>query len=229
MRDVPDHQLAQEALETVDFVVSAQVVPPLDLPYVDALLPIATWGEVEGTYVNMEGRLAIGAAGVQSPGQARPTKAYVANWNRLFRLEFDTEALWDPFDMADGDLMVHGALPDSKVNPLTRPELSISEGNWQVIEGDWVMENGLPSEVLMPREMEFVARVHPSEAEALGIAATGGFVQALTQDGSVLLGVRGDAAIPVRTLWIPRASRHDWALHVQGLTGLARAEEVPSI
>lgn len=228
-RDLPDRQLAEQALAQADYVVSAQVVPPLDMPYIDALLPVATWGEVEGTYVNMEGRLSIGAAGVQPPGQARPTRTYVANWGRLFRQDFGLDDEWDPFDSAQGDLIARAGDNRGPAQAVPLPVARDASREWTVIEGDWVMENGMPSEILEPRETEFAARVSPEDAARLGIGEHGGYVEAQTAGGTVMIGVQRDPAIVERTLWIPRGSRHDWAQHLEGLVKLTRAEEVPSV
>ncbi|POB11960.1 2Fe-2S iron-sulfur cluster-binding protein [Sulfobacillus sp. hq2] len=228
LREFPDRKLAQQALEKADYVVSAQVVPPLDMPYIDALLPVATWGEVEGTYVNMEGRLSIGAAGVQPPGQARPTRSYVVNWARLFRQEWQDDA-WDVFDNAEGDVLIRADAAVASEITLTRPATKPADGVWTVIQGAWVVENGLPSEILEPRETEFVGRISPDDAARLQIGAEGGYVQAQTSEGSVLIAVRPDPAIMEHTLWIPRGSRHDWAQHLEGVLTLMRPEEVPSV
>ncbi|SMC05285.1 NADH-quinone oxidoreductase subunit G [Sulfobacillus thermosulfidooxidans DSM 9293] len=230
LRDFPDKVLAKEALEAVDYVISAQIRPPLDMPYVDALLPVATWGEVEGTYVNMEGRIALASAGVQPPGQSRPTKTYLVGWARLFKQVFGTEDLWDLFDDVAGDLIPRDQdMEQSRVVPITRPASSDDPALWRVIQGEWVFENGLPSEILEPRLTPFIARIHPDEAKILQIPEEGGYVDVITSFGTFTLGVRPDDAIPLRTLWVPRTSHYDWITDLHDVKGLSRREEVKSL
>ncbi len=231
MREFPDRVLAQEALAAVDYVVSAQIRPPLDMPYVDALLPVAAWGEVEGSYVNMEARVAIAAAGVQPPGQCRPTKSYMAGWARLFQQAFKVEEEWDLFADTEGDLIPrHGNGGDEMMpQAVERPQLPEDPGQWKVIRGDLVWENGIPSEILEPRFTPFVGRIHPLEAEALNIGPEGGYVDIETAAGTVSLDVRADSSIPERTLWVPRSSHYDWNVLLNEVRQIKRREEVRSL
>lgn len=230
LREFPDQALAKEALEAVDYVVSAQIRPPLDMPYVDALLPVATWGEVEGSYVNMEARIALAAAGVQPPGQCRPTKTYLVGWARLFKQVFGTEESWDAFDDLAGDLLPRTSENEgAAVVPVTRPVSEEEPVAWQVIRGDWVIENGIPSEILEPRHTPFVGRIHPDEAKALDISDNGGYVDVLAASGVVTIGVRPDPSIPLRTLWVPRGSHHEWNTSLHGVQALKKREEVRSV
>ncbi|MCL4495756.1 MAG: 2Fe-2S iron-sulfur cluster-binding protein [Firmicutes bacterium] len=230
LRDFPDRDLAREALEAVDYVVSAQIRPPLDLPYTDALLPVAAWGEVEGSYVNMEGRVAVAAAGVQPPAQSRPTKTYMVGWARLFQQTFGVEAEWDLFEDIEGDLIPRNAdEEDMTPQPLKRPDPVEDPTQWRVIRGELVLENGIPSEILEPRISLFVGRIHPDEAQALHIPAEGGYVDVETSSGTITIGVRADESIPERTLWVPRSGHYEWIASLNGVKQLKRREEVKSL
>lgn len=229
LRDFPDRVLAEEALAAVDHVVSAQIHPPLDMAHVDALLPVATWGEVEGSYVNMEARVAAAAAGVQPPGQCRPTKSYMVGWARLFQHVFEVEEQWDLFEDLEGDLISrYERTEEIAIQAVERPQLTEDPSQWRLIRGDWVMENGIPSEILKPRFSPFVGRIHPREAEALNIAQEGGYVDAETAVGTITLGVRADESIPERTLWIPRSGHYEWIALLNEVKQLKRREEVKS-
>lgn len=153
----------------------------------------------------------------------------MANWGRLFRQDFGLDDEWDPFDSAQGDLISRAGNNQGPAQAVPRPGTRDASQEWTIIEGDWVMENGMPSEILEPRETEFAARVSPEDAARLGIGEHGGYVEAQTAGGTVMIGVQRDPAIVERTLWIPRGSRHDWAQHLEGLVKLTRAEEVPSV
>ncbi|QBQ53569.1 NADH-quinone oxidoreductase subunit NuoG [Nitrosococcus wardiae] len=71
--DCANPLLAQKALGNADFVVSLTAFrSPAMLEYADVLLPIGTFVETSGAYVNAEGRWQSFSGAVSPPGEARP-------------------------------------------------------------------------------------------------------------------------------------------------------------
>ncbi len=71
MADVPNRDLAEAAFAAVSTVVSVDTFNTASTARADVVLPAAAWGEVDGTFCNLEGRLSPLAAKVTAPGQAR--------------------------------------------------------------------------------------------------------------------------------------------------------------
>jgi len=70
IRECPDPQLAEQALEAADFVVSFDAFVTDSSAKADVLLPAACWGEVDGTVTNIEGRVQRLSKSVVPKGQA---------------------------------------------------------------------------------------------------------------------------------------------------------------
>ena len=70
---MPDIGRVREALQRAEYVVVQECFSGTDtVPYADALLPAATWGEKDGTVTNSERRISRVRAAVAPPGQAKP-------------------------------------------------------------------------------------------------------------------------------------------------------------
>ncbi len=72
LADVPDRELALAAFEAVSTVVAVDCLMNDSVNAADIVLPAAMSGEVDGSFVNLEGRLSPLQAKVTPPGQARP-------------------------------------------------------------------------------------------------------------------------------------------------------------
>ena len=71
LSDFPDHDLAQRALERVDFLVAVETVLNPSSMHADLVLPAAGYAERGGTTTNLEGRVTRLAAKVVPPGVSR--------------------------------------------------------------------------------------------------------------------------------------------------------------
>ncbi len=69
--DVPDRGLVERAFDGVSEVVSVDLFMTESCRRASVLLPAAGFGEVDGSFLNLEGRLSPVAAKVTPPGQAR--------------------------------------------------------------------------------------------------------------------------------------------------------------
>ncbi|MDH5835003.1 nitrate reductase [Luteimonas kalidii] len=70
---MPDIGRVREALQRAEYVIVQEAFADTDtVPFADALLPAATWGEKDGTVTNSERRISRVRAAVAPPGQAKP-------------------------------------------------------------------------------------------------------------------------------------------------------------
>lgn len=200
IREYPDRDLAERALRAAKRVVYEGLFLPAGADMVDAVVPGAGWGEVYGTYVNMEGRLQVAMATVQPPGQARPVRTYLTSWSHALQKSFDLGDEWDPYDDDSGDFVPREALPEVTAiePPVERPA---GTGFWLIPE-QVVIEGGLPSEILEPRRLQNPGRIAPEDATRLGIAP-GDTVTVEGVRGSIRIRVEPDPKVPAGRLMVP--------------------------
>ncbi len=173
LREYPDRRRAEEALTSVERVVQEGLFAPEGQEHYHAVVPGAGWGEVIGTYVNMEGRSQAAQAPAIPPGQARPVRTYLLAWAHALKknLVFDEDGSGPgkvAADMPGGDS--RGAIA-----PVTRPESRAQTGDELVVIGAArVMEGGLPSEFLAPRvAKDLPGRLSMEDARRLEIGQAG--------------------------------------------------------
>ncbi|MEM7275672.1 MAG: molybdopterin-dependent oxidoreductase [Actinomycetota bacterium] len=70
--DFPDSKLAREALDNVETIIAVDGFETASSSRADIFLPAALYGEVDGTFCNLENRLSPITAKVTAPGLARP-------------------------------------------------------------------------------------------------------------------------------------------------------------
>ncbi len=70
--DFPDSHLAREAFEHIDTVIAVDSFKTASSSRADIFLPVAMFGEADGTFCNAEARLSPLSAKVTAPGLARP-------------------------------------------------------------------------------------------------------------------------------------------------------------
>lgn len=98
--DCVNPMLARKALQNSDFVVSLTAFrSQAMLEYADVLLPIGTFAETSGTFVNVEGRWQSFTGAVSPPGEARPAWKVLRVFANLLQIPgFDylsSEELYD--------------------------------------------------------------------------------------------------------------------------------------
>ena len=67
----PDLQFAREGLERADFLVACDLFETETTQLADVVLPLASWAELDGDYVNLEGRNQTARAAIKPIGEAR--------------------------------------------------------------------------------------------------------------------------------------------------------------
>jgi NADH-quinone oxidoreductase subunit G len=134
--DHPDTVLASQALEQVKTIIAVDCFRTASSSLAHVVLPAAMFGEVDGTFCNLEGRLSPLRAKVTAPGLARPDWMIAADlaaaigpdlgFDSLDQLREEMRAVIDGFPAMDWDGA--GALADG---PLVR-----LERNWDLEFGD---------------------------------------------------------------------------------------------
>jgi NADH-quinone oxidoreductase subunit G len=71
VNDYPDAALIKQAMERVTTVISVDAFVTASAAMADVILPAAIFGEVDGSFLNLEGRLSPLTAKVTPPGQAK--------------------------------------------------------------------------------------------------------------------------------------------------------------
>ena len=72
LADVPDRQLAEQALAGAGTVVAVDLFGTDTVARADVVLPAVASTELDGTFTNLEGRVSVVARKVTSPGTSRP-------------------------------------------------------------------------------------------------------------------------------------------------------------
>ena len=78
LADVPDRQLAEQALAGAGTVVAVDLFGTDTVARADVVLPAVASTELDGTFTNLEGRVSVVARKVTSPGTSRPDWAIAA-------------------------------------------------------------------------------------------------------------------------------------------------------
>jgi NADH-quinone oxidoreductase subunit G len=136
LRDFPDAALAAAAFERVRTVVSVDTFMTSSTQRADVILPAAMFGEVDGTFLNLEGRISPVRAKVTAPGQARPDWMIAAEvaqaaggelgFTRLDQLQADISATVPGFESVRWES--DGVASDGPILAFERSwELSLSE------------------------------------------------------------------------------------------------------
>jgi NADH-quinone oxidoreductase subunit G len=131
LADYPDAALAARAFEQVDTIIAVDCFATESASQADLFLPAAMFGETDGTFCNIEGRLSPIRAKVTAPGLARPDwqiAAEVASFldasllpETLAELRAEMAATIDGLPNLEWDALTIGAMQATD-GPLFRPE-----------------------------------------------------------------------------------------------------------
>ena len=90
----PDREFVRESLEKVDFLVACDLFETETTEIADVVLPLCSWAEYTGDYVNLEGRVQTAHRAVRPKDQSRPGYEIMEDLARKFEVElFDDEHL----------------------------------------------------------------------------------------------------------------------------------------
>lgn len=213
--DVADPAALDRALGEAELVVAFTAFDhPRLRERADFLLPIASFGETSGTFVNAEGRWQSFPGAVPPPGAARPGWKVLRALGSLLALPgftwMSSEEVRDELRARVGEAKIEvcgiahlGALP----RPLDGLERCADVPAYAV---DALVRRA-PSLQATPDGGEVCARLHPDEIERLGLA---GAARVRVRQGTAeaVLPLTPDAAVPEGVAWIPGAAPNTRAL-----------------
>jgi NADH-quinone oxidoreductase subunit G len=230
VRDYPDGDLAARALERVPAVYFAGWFPPRAHHTLSAMLPTAAWAEVTGAYANMEGRMEVAHAAAAPPGQARPGRSLLAALARAMQKPIRFGEEFDPFEGLDGDLIPRRAAEQAEL-PKAGPPAAADDGGFRLITGEVVAVAHPPSEIAARTTERHPVRLHPEDAERVGMEGATGTIEIRQGDRHFTVGARRDQRIPKGRVFVPRGledapvNRLDSRVGVQ-VAAVRAAEEV---
>ncbi|MEU4694558.1 NADH-quinone oxidoreductase subunit G [Actinoplanes sp. NPDC023714] len=201
--DLADPLLAEQALDTVPFVVSLELRQSAVTRRADVVLPIAPAVEKAGTYMDWEGRLR--SFGAVLPGTAMTDGRVLEAIAALLEVTLNT-----------GDVQAVrrelGALPAASarpVPPVSEPATTARPGEREAVLATWHQLIDLGTlldgdEILAGTARPPVARIGKALAESLGVA-DGDLVTVSTGRGGVTLPA-AIADLPPAVVWLPTNS-----------------------
>jgi len=206
--DCWDSAAAAKAVDGAEFVVAmTPFITERMKQYADVLLPIGTFSETSGTFVNLEGRWQS-FGGVAAPvGEARPGWRVLRVLGTLMDLdgfEFDTSEQV----LADLRKLV-GELPAVSVPAWRRPAVQpvgaklVRTGGVPIYGGDALVRR---AKALQETSHAKPAAAYLSAADAAALGVQDGDRVRVRQAGEAVLPVVVDDDVPAGTVWVPAAT-----------------------
>lgn len=203
---------ALRAMQEAEFVaVFTPYVSESMRGYADAILPIATFAETRGTYVNAEGRWQTADPAVQPPGQARPAWRILRVLAEHFGLEGFTygscQQVLDEIKAQTGEATgFEGRLHESRaVHTRVAPEgiYRVSATPMYAVDNVVRRANSLQQ---TPYERSPGVAMCEQQARELGVL--GEDEVCIVQDGRTkVLKLELDPALPMNCVWVQRSAR----------------------
>ncbi|HEX6248536.1 MAG TPA: NADH-quinone oxidoreductase subunit G [Nocardioidaceae bacterium] len=205
LRDLPDPQLAEQALAAAEFVVSLEVRASDVSPHADVVLPVAAVTEKSGTFVDWEGRPRPFAQIFHEPSSL-PEVRILAGIAEEMGVPFGIRTVeqardeMESFGAWDGERLPFAAVSPSEPVDLAEGHYLLS--SWKQLIDDGRLLDG--DEYLKATGRRAVLLVSPATLGRLGVD-TGQLVTVATDRGSVELPV-GVADLPDHVVWAPASS-----------------------
>jgi NADH-quinone oxidoreductase subunit G len=207
--DLPDAELAANALSAADFVVSLELRSSDVTAAADVVFPVASVAEKTGTFVDWEGRQRTFEAvlgGTHALPDVRVLAGIAEEMAARFGLRTPQQAAaelreigsWDGGAVATPEV----GLPEVDAPPAGANHARLA--TWHSLIDGGRMLAGEPYLAATGRRP--VAALSPNQSAALGVAE-GGVVQVATEHGSVTLQVQ-IADLVEGTVWIPQHVAH---------------------
>ena len=176
--------------------------------YANVILPVGTWMETAGTFVNAAGFRQSWAGAANPIGESRPAWKVLRVLGNLFGLDgFDYEDIasvraqieHDTANVAPGSVSGDAAAKGSAPSGLQVVPASRLYGS------DMIVRRASALQQTEIAKQARVARIHPATGQELGLK-DGGNIIIRTASGNVLVPVVFDDAIAASTLWAPQGA-----------------------
>lgn len=226
MQLYPDREFARECLERVEFLVACDLFETETTALADVVLPLSSWAEYSGEYVNLEGVVQRANGAIRRIGQSRPGHEIMA----AVADGFDCK-LFESSESADREIAELLSVGQSTALPTeifeVRPEALETSEDYPVplIVGDDSHHSGhltekapllmdFASETYVELSADLAARYDIKEGDSVRIESEAGkiIVPAVISehiDNNVIFIPRNFSATPVTTL-LMRKRRVDW-------------------
>jgi NADH-quinone oxidoreductase subunit G len=223
IEDFPDSKLVREAFDHVETIIAVDGFINSSSGRADIVLPAAMFGEADGTFCNLEGRLSPLSAKVTSPGLARPDWMIAAELSAALGIDLGFNSLAELRAEMSGSVpsladVDWDGLVTADDGPLLRPER-----NWDLEFGEaapappssnyglrlvvdrklWdlgTMIQNSPSLASLPMRAEL--RLSPADVHLMNLAEHD-FVTVDHGDISFDLPFVIDPAVAPKTAWLP--------------------------
>ncbi len=115
----PDREFVREALEKLDFLVVADLFETATTEIADVVLPLCSWAEYDGDYINLEGKIQRAQRAVKPMNKAKPAYEMLALiaeqfGTKLFPMEKQMESEINGLLKIDSRLPLPGQLLEVK-------------------------------------------------------------------------------------------------------------------
>ncbi len=247
--DGVDGRAAIAALQDAEFVVS--ITPyhsQAALGYADVLLPMATFAESAGTFVNCEGRIQRAEAAASPQGESRPAWKILRVLGNFLDLpgfdQISLEQVAGEIALDEAEISARMGWMDAWPIPAPGPDGGNDSGNgnanemWRLLDvpmyrGDQIVRNAAALQRTADNPPP-AAHVHPATIERLGLIADERVVVRMrTRNGSgsgrADLPLQADARVPRNCVYVPAGyvqtaglGGHGWVTLEQGVRSRRR-------
>jgi NADH-quinone oxidoreductase subunit G len=208
--DSADPHLTGRVLGDAKLIAMTSYLSPWLLEHADILLPIATFAETSGTFVNIEGSVQSFKGVSAAPGETRPA------WKVLRVLGNLVDV--DGFDYADSHQVrdevlaaCEGLVPDNSTDGVPQDKkLRCDAASWERVGGipihavDALARRAHALQVT-PDAWGAAVRVNAAAAASLGVNGADALLRVTQGDASGEFAVAIDDGVPDGCIWLPLA------------------------
>lgn len=205
--DAANPSKAVESLSGADGVVSVSAFLSDSLrAHADVVLPMATFPESYGTYVNATGNWQTAKGASMAPGDARPVwkiMRVLADAQELSGFDYESpEALTKEAQQACGSIELNNITDMKGVNyTAASSDVMVRAGETPIYRTDPLVRRSQPLQKSADGKQAFVS-MSQSELEKLGVAE-GDMVSVKQGSGSATLAAKLDDGVPAGCVWVP--------------------------
>ncbi|HEU5469933.1 MAG TPA: NADH-quinone oxidoreductase subunit G [Actinophytocola sp.] len=203
--DLPDPELAEQALSRAGFVVSLELRPSAATAHADVVLPVAPMAERSGSFVNWEGRRRAFAVTLEQTGALPDCRVL-----DTLAVEMDVDLFTQTPQAAATDLAKLPPVARSAAPPAVRETDAVApRADTQVVLATWhlLLDNGsmqVDEPHLAGTARPAVARLSAHTAEVLGVAGAA-TLTVKTERGAISVPAEY-ADLPDGVVWLPTNS-----------------------
>ncbi len=199
--DAANSALAEQALAKADFVVSLAPYLSNDVrEHGDVLLPIATFAENTGTYINVEGVWQTSRAAIKPFQECRPAWKVLRVLGNIFKLDgFEYVCAQDVLNKAQEVIDAANFVEPQWFcpAPIALPKAKTQRiAEWPIYSVDNVVRRAVALQESLHYEQPYGARMNQATANKLSIAGDSEVMVEQANAASICLPLKIDATVP---------------------------------